>query len=106
VINLYDSTETDFSHNGLVVLSDCQAAFVEEELNGKYELELEYPIDGRGKWAYLIEGNILKSDGQLFRIYHKEKTLTGIKVSARHISMIFWTISWSVAHWQFDAVGA
>ncbi len=85
MINLYNSTETDFSHNGLVVLSDCKAAFVEEELNGKYELELEYPIDGRGKWAYLVEGNILKNDGQLFRIYHKEKTLTGIKVSARHI---------------------
>lgn len=85
VISLYNSTETDFSHNGLVVLSDCKSAFVEEELNGKYELELEYPIDRRGKWAYLIEGNILKSDGQLFRIYHKEKTLTGIKVSARHI---------------------
>lgn len=85
MINLYNSTETDFSHNGLVVLSDCKTAFVEEELNSKYELELEYPIDVRGKWAYLIEGNILKADGQLFRIYHKEKTLTGIKVSARHI---------------------
>ncbi|GAB6174510.1 hypothetical protein JCM15765_39880 [Paradesulfitobacterium aromaticivorans] len=85
MINLYDSIETNFTYNGLVVLRDCKSAFVEEELNGKYELELEYPIDTRGKWAYLIEGNILKADGQLFRIYHKEKTMTGIKVSARHI---------------------
>lgn len=85
MISLYDSTENNFSHNGLVVLSDCKTAFVEEELNGKYELELEYPIDVRGKWTYLIEESILKADGQLFRIYHKEKTLTGIKVSARHI---------------------
>ena len=85
MINLYNSTESDFSHNGLVVLSDCKAAFVEEELNGKYELELEYPIDVRGKWQYLIEGNILKANGQLFRIYHKERTLAGIKVNARHI---------------------
>lgn len=85
MISLYDSTETNFSHNGLVVLSDCKTAFVEEELNGKYELELEYPIDARGKWQYLIEGNLIKADGQLFRIYHKEKTLAGIKVYARHI---------------------
>jgi len=85
MINLYDSNETNFNHNGLVVLSDCKAAFIEEELNGKYELELEYPIDARGKWHYIIEGNILKANGQLFRIYHKEKTLSGIKVNARHI---------------------
>lgn len=85
MINLYDSTETNFNHNGLVVLSDCKAAFIEEELNGKYELELEYPIDARGKWHYIIEGNILKANGQLFRIYHKEKTLSGIKINARHI---------------------
>jgi phage minor structural protein len=84
-INLYDSTETVFTHNGLVVLSDCKVAFVDEELNGKYELEIEYPIDRRGKWQHLTEGNILKADGQIFRIYHKEKTLTGIKANARHI---------------------
>ncbi|MHB1652335.1 MAG: phage tail spike protein [Desulfitobacteriaceae bacterium] len=85
MINLYDSTETNFSHNGLVVLSDCKTAYVEELLNDKFELELEYPIDKRGKWLYIIEGNIIKVGGQLFRIYHKEKTLSGIKVSARHI---------------------
>jgi len=85
MISLYDSIETSFNHNGLVVLSDCKTAFVDEELNGKYELELEYPIDARGKWQYLTEGNIIKTDGQLFRIYNKVKTLAGIRISARHI---------------------
>ena len=85
MINLYDSNETNFNHNGLVVLSDCKVAFVDEELNGKLELELEYPIDARGKWQYLVEGNILKTDGQLYRIYHKRKILSGIRVNARHI---------------------
>ncbi len=85
MIYLYNSTETDFNHNGLVVLSDSKAAYVDEELNGKYELELEYPIDTQGKWQYLIEGNIIKTSGQLFRIYYKQKTLSGIKVNARHI---------------------
>lgn len=85
MINLYDANEMDFTHNGLVVLSDCRAASVEEELNGKYELTLEYPLDSRGKWQYLTEGNIIKADGQLFRIYNKQKTLMGIAVNARHI---------------------
>ena len=37
------------------------------------------------KWIYLIEGNIIKADGQLFRIYHKSKTPTSIKCNCRHI---------------------
>lgn len=85
MINVYDSREINFTHNGLVVLNDCKVAFVDEELNGKYELELEYPLDDKGKWQHLIEENIVKADGQLFRIYHKEKTLAGIKINAKHI---------------------
>ena len=85
IISIYDSKETIFTSNGLVVLSDCISCNVNEELNGLYELELEYPLDERGKWQYLLEGNIIKADGQLFRIYHKIKTLTSIKCNARHI---------------------
>jgi phage minor structural protein len=85
IIHIYDSIETDFSHNGLVVLTDSKSVFISEELNSKYELELEHPLDDRGKWQYLVEGNIVKADGQLFRIYHKVKTLDGIKINARHI---------------------
>jgi phage minor structural protein len=112
LINLYDSKEINFNNNGLVVLSDCISCTIIEELNGPYELQLEYPlldsveragtitpmkIIGRNKvgemginqilpkWQYLLEGNIIKADGQLFRIYHKIKTLSGIKVNARHI---------------------
>lgn len=85
MINLYDSKETNFNNNGLVVLSDCISCTTTEELNGIYEVVLEYPIDERGKWEYLSEENILKVDEQLFRIYHKTKNLTSIKVNARHI---------------------
>lgn len=85
MINLYDSKETDFKHNGLLVLSDCKSAPITEESNGQYEIELEYPLDKRNKWQHLLEGNIIKADGQLFRIYRKIKTLDGIKVNARHI---------------------
>ena len=85
MINLYDKNCINFNNNGLVVLSDCKSCYIEEKLNDTYELILEYPLDARGKWQYLIEGNIIKANGQLFRIYHKQKTLSGIAVNARHI---------------------
>jgi len=85
MINVYDSKTTNFDNNGIVVLGDCKSAPITEELNGQYKLELEYPLDERGKWKYLLEGNVIKADGQLFRIYHKVKTLKGIKINARHI---------------------
>ena len=85
MINIYDSKATNFNHNGLVVLSDCIICKVTEELNGSFELELEHPLDERGKWKQLLEGNIVKADGQLFRVYRKIKTLDGIKINARHV---------------------
>jgi len=86
MISIYDSKETDFTNNGLVILSDCKSFFTTEKLNDQYEIKLEYPMDSRGKWQYITEGNILKNnDGQLFRIYRKVKTLSGIKANARHI---------------------
>ena len=113
IITLYDSLETDFKHNGIVILSDPISCVVSEELNGAYELTMEYPLLDKvtragvitpikiigknivgepginqmpNKWIYLIEGNIIKSnDGQLFRIYHKQKIGTSITVNARHI---------------------
>lgn len=85
MINIFDSKCVNFNNNGLVVLGDCISALVPEELNGLFELELEYMLDVKGKWKYLLEGNIIKADGQLFRIYHKFKNLTSIKINARHI---------------------
>lgn len=44
---IYKPTETDFSHNGLGILKDCSKCEVTEIANGKYELELEYPLGTR-----------------------------------------------------------
>jgi len=85
LINLYDKFETDFAHNGLRVLNDTTSCLITEELNGSYDLDLEHAMDERGKWKDILEGNIIKADGQLFRIYHKSKILTSVKVNARHI---------------------
>lgn len=84
MISIYDRNETDFSHNG-IILTKAIYCTIEEELNGKYVLELVHPIDEQGKWQYLEEENIIKADGQLFRIYSTEKTLDRIYVYARHI---------------------
>lgn len=85
MIILYGNKTTNFDNNGLVVLSDTMSCPIVEELNGPYECTLEYPLDVRGKWKYLLEDNIIKVDNQLFRIYNKSKTLTSIKINARHI---------------------
>ena len=85
MINLYDSKETSFNHNGLVVLSDCITCNIAEELNGIFELDLEYPLDEQGKWQYLLEDNVIKADAQLFRVYRKIKTLNSVKINARAI---------------------
>ncbi|RXM57219.1 phage tail spike protein [Clostridium tetani] len=88
MINIYNSKETNFKHNGLAVLDSCIRCEVEEELNKYYGLELEYPIFSN-KAKYLIEDNIIKAPTptglQLFRIYRKVKNMSTITVYGRHI---------------------
>ncbi|EJE7236827.1 phage tail protein, partial [Clostridium botulinum] len=88
MINIYNSIETDFENNGLAVLNDCIKCEVEEELNGYYGLELEYPLF-LNKTKYLVEDNIIKAPTptglQLFRIYRKVKNMSSIICYARHI---------------------
>lgn len=44
---IYMPSETDFSTNGLGILKDCTRCEVCEVSNGKYELELDYPLGTR-----------------------------------------------------------
>lgn len=90
-IYVYDMAENqkEFVSNGLAVLfpTDCE---ITEEFNGMYELTLTHPIDDTGKWKHLLELNIIKAGGQLFRIYRKNTTLNNDgsmqrTVYARHI---------------------
>ncbi|NFK79433.1 hypothetical protein FDA95_12655 [Clostridium botulinum] len=89
MICIYDkkTTKGNFETNGLGVLDEVISCFITEELNGDYELEIEYSAKGR-KAKHLEEWNILKVDGQLFRIYRVEKIskeIKIIKVWAKHI---------------------
>lgn len=86
MIKIYDKNEQRFVTNGLVVLGDCKSLFITEELNGSYELEMEYPIDQRKKWQYLKYDNIIEADGQLFRIYKaNKKDFNSVVINARHV---------------------
>ncbi|HCR3784954.1 TPA: phage tail protein [Enterococcus faecium] len=44
---IYSPTEIDFSTNGLGILKDCTRCEIYEVANGKYELELDYPLGTR-----------------------------------------------------------
>lgn len=88
-MNIYLSTETTFTNNGLGFLTDCLSAVVNDEINGNYSLTLEYMLNGHLS-EYLVQENIIKcpvQDGtmQLFRIKYVNKDFNKITISAKHI---------------------
>lgn len=92
MILLFESTETEFSTNGLGSLSDALSCKVTEERNGSFELEMTYPVSGR-RYADLSLRRIIFSkpnpidDPQPFRIYQITRPMKGrVKVYAAHIS--------------------
>ncbi|WP_201011995.1 hypothetical protein, partial [Lactococcus lactis] len=79
---LYSPVHTDFNNLGLGVMIDCTSALVPEELNGKFELDIEYLANGPLA-QYLVNDAQIKVDtgdqtGQLFRIKTVGKKIDGI----------------------------
>ena len=92
LITLFESTDIDFSTNGIGPLPDAISCRVDEELNGPYELEMEYPISGR-LYNEILFRRILYvkptpyTNKQPFRIYAISKPISGIvTINAQHIS--------------------
>ena len=92
LIRLFESTDSDFSTNGIGTLTDAIDCSVTEELNGKYEMSMTYPISGKNfreiqyKRSVLVKPNPY-SNPQPFRIYGISKPLNGeVTVNAEHIS--------------------
>lgn len=79
----YTTPQDGFGDNGLAILIPS-AATITEELNGTYELYLEHPFDEEGRWKFLEVDNIIKAEGQLFRIKTRKTKMTqnGQKVRA------------------------
>lgn len=89
MIQIYEHNNINYSSNGDMNLQPTLCN-LKVELNGICEIELEHNYDKECRWEYIIEDNIVAaptpwSKKQLFRIYSKNKTMTGIKCYARHI---------------------
>lgn len=89
---LYDANEVAFESNGLGRLSDVISCEVTEERNGKYELEMQYGVDGIHYSDIALSRIIFATpaDGkspQAFRIYKITKPINGkVTIYAEHIS--------------------
>lgn len=89
---LYPSTENQFTSNGIGILADAVSCIVTEELNGEYELEMQYPITGihyseiKNRCLLFCDAN-RERNPQPFRIYRITKPINGIvTIYAAHIS--------------------
>jgi phage minor structural protein len=72
MIVLYNSKETDFTHNGICVLDNIiKYCKITEVLNGEYFLDIEVIKDEQEKYKNITEFCIIKADDQLFRLYNK-----------------------------------
>lgn len=92
MIRIFKSTEKEFLTLGLGVLGDAISCKVTNELNGKYELEMEYPITGQHYDDIQLDRIIYCrpdrfSDEEPFRIYSITRPIEGkIKIKAQHLS--------------------
>lgn len=92
MIKLFKPTAREFTTNGLGALADISTCTVTEELNGVFELEMEYPITGlhfdeiKNNYIIVAKSNPY-SDPQAFRIYSISRPIDGmVTINANHIS--------------------
>lgn len=89
---LFEKTATTFDNLGIGKLIDAKSCKVTEERNGMYELEMEYPVNGR-HYEKIEIGSIIcathddEGDAQPFQVYDITKEIGGIiTIKAEHIS--------------------
>ncbi|MHB9943582.1 hypothetical protein CF065_18700 [Clostridium sporogenes] len=115
MIKLFEPTATDFTTNGIVILTNCIDMEIIEELNGNYSLNFKYPIEEpkivKGvmqankniisnkttivgtktnvnlptKSYFLQKDYIVYANKQPFRIYNVKRNMSTIEVNCRHI---------------------
>lgn len=86
MIWLYDFENENYASNGNVALLPD----VCEIDTNSWELTLSHPIDDDGRWKHIVEGAVLKvpsflKDDQLFRIFKKSKSDSGVEATANPI---------------------
>lgn len=90
VIRVYDKNEpqSGFTSNGLAILHPTSCVSIHND--DRWDITLRHPIDQWGKWRNLLVVNVLKVDGQLFRIKRQKPYIDSsgryIEVEAKHIT--------------------
>lgn len=88
MIQIYKPSNTDYASNGDMTLQPSEAE-IQAKLNGTWKAELSHPIDAEGRWKYIEDQAVLKMPSfngkQLFRIVKKNKSDSGIEVTAEPI---------------------
>lgn len=89
---LYPPTATAWDTNGLGALSDCISCAVEETLNGPFELEMQYRLNGLHYADITLRSIILAKPNptarlQPFRVYKISRPINGVvTINAQHLS--------------------
>lgn len=83
-VSLYDISEPQngFDHNGVAILMPSELISNKED-KGRWDMEMIHPIDDYGKWTYIVCQNVIKANGQLFRI---DETETCIDANSEYVS--------------------
>ena len=89
---LYPPTAAEWDTNGLGALSDCISCVVEETLNGPFELEMQYRLNGLHYADITLRSLILAKPNpaarpQPFRVYKISRPINGVvTINAQHLS--------------------
>ena len=87
IIRIYEKNETSFAHNGIKTLYPTSCTITRNLYDYTYELDMEHPIDDSNTWKEIIEGRIIKANGQYFRIFYTSTSIidNSLTVYAKHI---------------------
>ena len=87
IIRIYEKNETSFAHNGIKTLYPTSCTITRNLHDYTYELDMEHPIDDSNTWKEIIEGRIIKANGQYFRIFYTSTSIidNSLTVYAKHI---------------------
>lgn len=88
---LYEQDERQFRSNGIAILHDAEECKVTEARNGKFELEMEYPVQGEWateitKYRYILASPNDMDEPHAFRIYEVKSDLDQNKLTIKAVS--------------------
>lgn len=88
---LYEQDERQFRSNGIAILHDAEECKVTEARNGKFELEIEYPVQGEWateitKYRYILASPNDMDEPHAFRIYEVQSDLDQNKLTIKAVS--------------------